>query len=193
MWLRKPKSGSSRGARDDLVFANPPLSSTDLSLRLAQQEDAGAIHTLLASVGEALAGQGFDNWQPPYPIERIRAFISEREVWMVFGAGQLVASYTLGSTPPRPYEVEPWPEPTLPSLYLNRLAVDPARQGQGIGSWCLTNIVARARELGAAAIRCDVLEANPALRAFYELHGYVARGKRSHSGWSFVCYERLIP
>ena len=45
---------------------------------------------------------------------------------------------------------------------------------------------------GALAIRCDVLEANEPLRAFYERQGYIKRGSSSHSGWQFTCYERLL-
>ena len=121
----------------------------------------------------------------------------ERDVYVVHDdvvdeGGALVATFTLAPTPARPYEPEPWPERGLPALYLNRLAVDPRRQGTGIGGWCLTRVEALAREVGAAAVRCDVLAANVALRAFYERNGYVASGERAHSGWTFACYELTL-
>jgi ribosomal protein S18 acetylase RimI-like enzyme len=75
---------------------------------------------------------------------------------------------------------------------VNRLAVDPARQGEGIGRWCLETIASMGASDGVTSIRCDVLSANARLRAFYERAGYVARGTRAHSGWEFTCYERVL-
>lgn len=76
--------------------------------------------------------------------------------------------------------------------YLNRLAVDPARTGQGIGRWCLAHLAESCARHGVTAIRCDVLAANAPLRRFYERAGYALRGTRTHSGWEFVCYERGV-
>jgi len=154
--------------------------------------DVDAVARLLADAGRALAAQGFRNWDPPYAADRVRRDVAEREVWLVTEDGVPVATYTLADAPTRPYEPPPWPEPSRPALYLNRLAVDPARQGAGVGGWCLTAIDARAAALGARAVRCDVLRENAALRRFYESRGYVAHGERAHSGWTFVCYERRL-
>jgi ribosomal protein S18 acetylase RimI-like enzyme len=158
--------------------------------RLADEPWAEAIHRLLASAGEAMARNGFHNWLPPYPLDRIRADIRDRHVFTVLDMEQLVATYTLRPTPAKAYVPELWPQPEVPALYLNRLAVHPARQGEGIGSWCLTSIAEDARAAGARAVRCDVLADNLPLRAFYERHGYVSHGTRTHSGWTFACYER---
>jgi GNAT superfamily N-acetyltransferase len=113
-----------------------------------------------------------------------------REVWLVTEESVPVATYTLARAPSRPYEPPPWPDPHIEGLYLNRLAVDPARQGSGVGGWCLAAVDARAAALDVRAVRCDVLRENAALRRFYERRGYVAHGERGHSGWTFVCYEK---
>jgi ribosomal protein S18 acetylase RimI-like enzyme len=86
----------------------------------------------------------------------------------------------------------PWADVDAPAAYLNRLAVAPALQGHGIGAACLDAVATRARGLGARAVRCDVLAANAPLRRFYERYGYRLRGTRSHSGWTFACYERTL-
>lgn len=157
-------------------------------------DDAAHVARLLADAGRHLLAHGFANWDPPYPAERVRRDVAEREVWLVrAGEGtEPVATYTLAPEPTRPYEPPPWPDPALLALYLNRLAVDPARQGVGVGGWCLDAVARRAAECGARAVRCDVLAANAALRRFYERAGYVARGERTHSGWTFACYERVV-
>ena len=149
------------------------------------------VHAVLASAGEALAQQGFRNWLPPYSLERIFSDIEHREVFVVEDESGLVATYTLGRDALPPYVPEPWPVGGLDALYLNRLAVHPSRQGEGLGSWCLARIAEHSRATGFAAVRCDVLAANAVLCAFYERHGYVERGRRSRSGFEFASYELL--
>ena len=189
-----------------------------LELRRAAVEDALPLRELVAAAGQAMAKQGFRNWLVPTPVERFVEDIATREVYFVaapFGvrpqlenpnwgltpnapnAGgryetRPIATFTLGETPRRPYVPEPWLDPAAPAVYLNRLAVDPPLQGAGIGGWCLEQIERLARERGARVIRCDVLTANARLRRLYERFGYEARGERSHSGWDFTCYERVI-
>ena len=164
-----------------------------MQARRAGVRDADDVARLLAAAGARLAAEGFRNWDPPYAVERVRRDAAEREVWLVReDDDSAVATYTLATAPARPYDPAPWPDPTLPAVYLNRLAVDPARQGTGLGAWCLAAIDARAAALGARAVRCDVLRENGALRRFYERRGYVAHGERAHSGWTFVCYERRL-
>lgn len=160
---------------------------------LERTKDAETVHALLAAAGSHLAAQGFRNWEPPYPLERIRHDVVTREVYLVKRDGVAVATFMLGPEPHRPYDPSPW-EAGVPALYLNRIAVAPEAQGHGLGAWCLREIATIAGARGARAVRCDVLTANERLRRLYERHGYVARGARSHSGWAFTCYEmRLLP
>jgi len=163
-----------------------------MTTRRAGPADAESIHALLVAASELLARQGFLNWTPPYPIDRLRRDIEEREVYLVVDGVRLVATYTLGREPVHHSTPEPWPEPELAALYLNRLAVHPERQGEGLGSWCLARIAERCRSSGASAVRCDVLAANRPLCAFYERHGYIERGRRSRQGHEFSCYELLM-
>ena len=178
-----------RGAPDRATpdADDPPL------LARATVADAEAVHALLADAGAHLATQGFRNWIPPYPLDRVRHDIATREVWLARRAGVAVATFMLGAHPHRPYDPSPWTRDDVPALYLNRIAVAPAEQGRGVATWCLRAILARGVECGAHAVRCDVLAANLRLRALYERHGFVARGERAHSGWTFTCYERVLP
>ena len=139
-----------------------------------------------------MAEQGFRNWLSPVTAEQFVEDIGTREVYVVSDKGLAVGTFTLGATTRRPYSPEPWLDPGAPALYLNRLAVDPARQGGGIGGWCLEQIERLAHERSARAVRCDVLTANTRLCRLYERFGYEPRGERSHSGWAFTCYERVI-
>ena len=163
-----------------------------LTLRRATIDDAPRLREVVAAAGRAMAEQGFSNWLSPEVTERFVEDIATREVYVVSDGRLAVATFTLGGAARRPYSPELWLDPGAPALDLNRLAVDPARQGGGIGGWCLEQIERLARERGVRAVRCDVLTANARLCRLYERFSYKPRGERSHSGWSFTCYERVI-
>ena len=153
-----------------------------------------AAHGLLVACGAHMAERGFMNWSVPYPLDRLRADAEERELYLVRPADgeSPVATFTLGSAPALRYDDAIWEEPGASALYLNRLAVSPSAQGDGLGSWCMRWIESTAMARGCRAIRFDVLAASPGLRGFYERLGYRARGEREHGGWRFVCYERVL-
>ncbi len=73
-------------------------------------------------------------------------------------------------------------KPQKKDLYIHTIAVDPARQGAGIGSWLLQRIdeVARARGLGALSL--ETAEMAVANIRLYRRHGFeiVRRGPPEH-------------
>lgn len=155
-------------------------------------DGAAAVHAVLAACGAWLARQGYRNWDPPYPLDRLIADVAAREVWAVRLGDRVVATFTVGTTPPHPADPPAWREGDAPALYLSRLAVDPAAQGRGLGAWCMGRVEARARELGCRSVRFDVLAANAGLRGFYERLGYHLRGERTRAPYTFACYDRVL-
>ena len=72
-------------------------------------------------------------------------------------------------------------------LYLDRLAVDPARQGTGLGSWLLVRLEEVARARGVAAMSLFTAEMAAANVRLYQRHGFEiveralpTHGKDSH-------------
>jgi ribosomal protein S18 acetylase RimI-like enzyme len=146
-------------------------------------------HAIVAACGRALAAQGLTNWDPPYPLERMRAEASTREIYLVMADSTPIATYTVSLTPPHAY---PHFDLTQPALYLNRLAVAPERWGGGVGAACMREVEARARALGAGFVRCDVFRDNARLRAWYRRLGYLERGPFSVGTVPVVCLEREL-
>ena len=170
---------------------------TTLAVHLATPADAPRVHAILAAAGDALAAEGFTNWIPAYPLENVERDVVERAVYLVTASAEGlptadVGTFMLGPEPHRPYKAMAWAAPDAPAFYLNRMAIAPAWHGRGLGSWCLAEIARLARGAGARAVRCDVYEPNARTRAFYERAGFVARGTRSHSERTFVCYELVV-
>jgi len=71
-----------------------------------------------------------------------------------------------------------WLEPLGNGLwYLGSLAIDPSRQGDGLGSWLLSAAEAWAGERGGARIRMTVVNVRDSLIAWYERRGYRLTGQ----------------
>lgn len=67
-------------------------------------------------------------------------------------------------------------------LFLDRLAVDPARQGGGLGSWLLVRLEEVARGRGDRALSLETAEMMDHLIRLYRRHGFeiVHRGPPDH-------------
>ena len=67
-------------------------------------------------------------------------------------------------------------------LYINQIAVDPARQGTGVGSWLLQRIDEMARARGLGSLSLETAEIALANIRLYQRHGFeiVRRGPPDH-------------
>ena len=135
---------------------------------------------------------GFDNWNPPASLQRIRDDVESREVYVMYADGNLIATITAATEPTIPYTESLWASEGQHSLYVNRLAVHPDHQGSGVGARLTAAMEGRALELGCGAVRLDALAENEKLIRFYERAGYETRFERSHSGWRFACMEKVL-
>jgi ribosomal protein S18 acetylase RimI-like enzyme len=67
-------------------------------------------------------------------------------------------------------------------LYIDQIAVDPVRQGSGVGSWLLQRIEEVARSTGARGLSLETPEMMERLVRLYRRHGFeiVRRGPPDH-------------
>ena len=70
--------------------------------RLAAREVEKA-HAILVAASQALKAAGFPNWDPPYPLHKMRAEAVSREIWLVEERGRAVGTYTITTRPPHRY------------------------------------------------------------------------------------------
>ena len=73
-------------------------------------------------------------------------------------------------------------EPNESGWTLDQIVVDPARQGDGIGSWLLGQVEAKARAAGAPALFLDTAAMMTDLLRLYARHGFeeIRRGPPTH-------------
>lgn len=160
--------------------------------RLAPDQVEGA-HAILVACGEDMATRlGLTHWRPPYPLACMRDEAAERTVVLVECDGRSLATYTLGTTALADYPPALWAPGPVRAAYLNRLAVEPAHQGHGIGTWCMARVEEWAADAGCDALRFDVIAHHDRLRRFYRRLGYEERGHFAHWGWDVVCCEKVL-
>jgi GNAT superfamily N-acetyltransferase len=144
-------------------------------VRRIDAAEVDVAHAILAACGRALAAEGHHNWDPPYPIERMRAEAVTREIYLVDEGAAPVATFTITTTMPHPYPPAIF-APERRALYLNRLAIVPERWRGGLGRACMADIEARARAAGCEVVRFDAFRDNIGILDFYRRLGYVERG-----------------
>ncbi|MFJ6566711.1 GNAT family N-acetyltransferase [Streptomyces sp. NPDC091292] len=137
-----------------------PAQPSDVAKLLAFREEAAAWLTRLGS----------DQWQRPYPADRLLATVEAGTVFMVVDDDVTAATITL--TPDA--EDGLWTESELsePSRFINKLTVGRAYAGQNLGGRLLDWAGGRAYRDGAKWLRLDAWTTNEALQRYYLRQGF---------------------
>lgn len=168
-----------------------------LKIKKAETTDSATIYKILSLCGEHLATNlGLTHWFPPYPKEFIEKNILERDVYLVYENEEIIGTFTLGITPVANYDLTRWQNPSSKAMYLNRLAILPSLQGNGLGNWCMEQIEAIACQNGCKALRFDAIN-HPKLLTFYKKLGYQDLGLWQLSDargqiWDVMLFEKLL-
>lgn len=137
-----------------------PARPDDVTKLLAFREEAATWLTRLGS----------DQWQRPYPADRLLATIKAGSVFMVVDGDVTAATITLTS------DVEDglWTEQELsePSRFVTKLTVARTHAGQNVGGRLLDWAGDRAYRDGARWLRLDAWTTNRALQRYYLRQGF---------------------
>ena len=88
-----------------------------------------------------------------------------------------------------------WLTPDAKQLYVHRLAVHPASQGQGIARALMDFCEALAKEKNCLSVRLDTFSQNPRNNRFYQARQYQQVGQvffAQKSKHPFYCYEKRL-
>ncbi|WP_328895210.1 GNAT family N-acetyltransferase [Streptomyces sp. NBC_00236] len=161
----------------------------DVTKLLAFREEAAAWLTRL----------GTDQWQRPYPADRLLATIQAGSVFMVMDGDVTAATVTLSA------DVEDglWTEEELsePSIFVTKLTVARTHAAQNLGGRLLDWAGDRAYRDGAQWLRLDAWTTNAALQQYYLRRGFehvrtvrvggAVNGGPRVSGW--LAQRRAVP
>ncbi|MEU2471988.1 GNAT family N-acetyltransferase [Streptomyces sp. NPDC012842] len=139
-----------------IIHARPD----DVTKLLRFREEAAAWLTRLGS----------DQWQRPYPADRLLATIEAGSVFMVMDGDATAATITL-----TPYAEDGlWTDQELaePSRFVTKLTVARMHAGQNIGGRLLDWAGDRALSEGAKWLRLDAWTTNEALQRYYLRQGF---------------------
>ncbi|MFE6470738.1 GNAT family N-acetyltransferase [Streptomyces rochei] len=137
-----------------------PAKPNDLAKLLAFRQEAAAW----------LSRLGTDQWQRPYPADKLLATIEAGEVFMVRDGDVTAATITL--TPEAEEGLWTADELREPSLFINKLTVARTHAGQNLGGRLLDWAGDRGCRAGAEWLRLDAWTTNAGLQAYYLSHGF---------------------
>ncbi|MFD5062952.1 MULTISPECIES: GNAT family N-acetyltransferase [unclassified Streptomyces] len=141
-----------------------------MKIVLAHTDDVIKLVAFREEAAAWLTRLGSEQWQRPYPADRLAATIEARSVFMVIDGGLTVATLTLSP------EVEEglWTEQELaePSSFVTKLTVARAHAGQNLGGRLLDWAGDRAYRDGAKWLRLDAWTTNEALQGYYLRQGF---------------------
>jgi GNAT superfamily N-acetyltransferase len=145
-------------------------------IRPALPDDAAAV---AACVREAYAGYVERIGREPAPMAAdYAALIAAGEVWAAREHGVLVGVLVLR---PRP-----------PALFVENVAVLPARQGRGLGRALLAFAEEHARDAGLTEVTLYTNERMTENLRFYPALGYAETGRGVEDGFSRVFYRKRL-
>lgn len=136
----------------------------------AQPHDLAKLLDFRQEAAAWLSRLGTDQWQRPYPADKLLATIEAGEVFMVRDGEATAATITLTSRA----EDGLWSEEELlePSVFINKLTVARTHSGQNLGGRLLDWAGDRGHRAGAKWLRLDAWTTNSGLQAYYLRHGF---------------------
>lgn len=159
--------------------------------RLAAGDSFEELTGLLHRAYAVLGAMGFNYTAVDQPVERTRERALDGECYVAVADGRIVATVTLGLCDAM---ADP-PEYGRPGMaYVTQFAVEPALQGEGLGSRLLRHVEERARALGAREIALDTAEGALHLIRYYETRGYALAGHVRFGGKTYrsVVLEKAL-
>jgi len=163
-----------------------------LKLVPASADDIPELVAMRARVSQNLAkkfGEGFWAGRPTEGGERFLMRIGQ--VYIARHRGKLIATLALTTRKPWSINVGHFGASAKP-LYLRAMAVEPAQQGNGIGSKCITEVRRIAEEEGRDVIRLDAFDCAAGAGEFYRKCGFIETARVVYKGVPLIDFEMVL-
>jgi len=161
-------------------------------IRLATTADVPALSVLRTAVALDLTGRhGQGHWSSLVSERSAELALRHSAVVVLFDGPALIGTLRLGNKKPWAIDKTYFTD-VKRAIYLTDMAVDPARQHQGIGRKLIEEAIAIGRAWPAEAIRLDAYDAPAGAGEFYAKCGFAERGRVIYRKVPLVYYERLV-
>lgn len=158
----------------------------------ATPADAPALVDLHGRAARDLTGRfGRGHWSSE-PSERGILFnLRISRIFVIKSRGRITATLRLSTR--RPWAIDAsYFTPCQRPLYLTDMAVEPKKQGTGLGRQCLLAVPAIVRAWPADAIRLDAYDAPAGAGGFYARCGFQEVGRVVYRGTPLIYFEALL-
>ena len=164
--------------------------------RLAQLHHLPAVTQLFAQATQALLQAGIAQWNDYYPsADLLRKDIEQSQMYVAFLAGTLAAAVVLNDD--FDLEIErisgTWQYPAQTAGVIHRLCVNPALQGNGLGTQAVLAAHNWFLQHGKTSVRIDVYPPNHAAMHLYQKLGYQKSGEVAIHERTFFLFEKALP
>jgi GNAT superfamily N-acetyltransferase len=163
-----------------------------LKLVLASADDIPELVAMRARVSQNLAkkfGEGFWAGRPTESGERFLMRIGQ--VYIARYRGKLIATLALTTRKPWSIDVKYFRASAKP-LYLRAMAVEPAKQGKGVGKLCIAEARRIAAEAGRDVIRLDAFDCPAGAGEFYRKCGFAEVARVVYKGVPLIDFEMML-
>jgi len=161
-------------------------------VRLATAADAPALSVLRTAVALDLTSRhGQGHCSSPVSERSAELAFRHSAIVVLFDGPALIGTLRLGNKKPWAIDKTYFTD-VKRAIYLTDMAVDPARQRQGIGRTLVEEAIAIGRAWPADAIRLDAYDAPAGAGEFYAKCGFAERGRVIYRRVPLVYYERLV-
>jgi ribosomal protein S18 acetylase RimI-like enzyme len=166
-----------------------------MQIRLAIDEDLGALMALLRRVVPLMRVAGNLQWDENYPNETVlQRDIDLKQLWIA-EIGPDIAGFAAVTMDQEPDYAQVGWDINEPAVVVHRLAVDPGFRGAGVASSLMQQAEHIAVERAIFVVRVDTNTQNEATQRLFPKLGYQLAGEISlqfRPGLRFFCYERRL-
>jgi ribosomal protein S18 acetylase RimI-like enzyme len=143
-----------------------------------------------------MIAQGIFQWNENYPyLAVLTSDVKANTVYVYLDQKEIVGTVMFSTVMDDFYTDVDWLTPDAKQLYVHRLAVHPASQGQGIARALMDFGEALAKEKNCLSVRLDTFSQNPRNNRFYQARQYQQVGQvffAQKSEHPFYCYEKRL-
>ena len=161
------------------------------TLTIATADQAEAVAALRNAVAAELTKRhGIGHWSSVSTARGVRASLKQSSVYVATDGDRVVGTLVLQTKKPSAI-ARKYFTPVNRPLYLLGMAVEPARQRNGIGRRCLEDAVTLCREWPADALCLDAYDADAGAGDFYRKCGFREVGRATYRNTPLIYYEML--
>ena len=167
----------------------------NIQLVRATDDQNTVVYSIMALAGEHMHRVlGLSHWHPFPSSDKFIPRFADHEVYLVQQDDLIVGTFNI-SEEPEPYYTEDmsayWADTHAKALYFSAFALLPSVQQKGLGSWCMAQVDAIAKERGYDYVRFDAVASHPKLIHFYSRLGYRPCGELMvRDPIAVMCFEK---